>query len=153
MTKTFKDLFAFLNIANAYQRDDKLMYAFKKMTNEKNGRLQEAMEEWNEAVADLKHNNASVDEKGNIFYVDGPIDQSGNKSRILTFTPAGQIAVDKGAREMRKKTFEFEPYYATEIPKDLDEFTRETLIGFVIKEETELKLQENGKEKETVRQL
>lgn len=135
MTKTYKDLLEFLPIANGYTGDDKLGYAFKKMINQKNGRLQPAMEQWNELIADLKYDFASLDEKGNLI----------RNGEILLFTPEKQKALDKAARELRKKTFEFEPYYATDLPKDLDEFVREVLVGFVIKEEVkELQLQENG---------
>jgi len=126
MTKTFKELFEFLATANAYVIDgkepkDKLAYAIKKVKK----RLETAMDTWNETLADLQYDNASLDEKGNILR---------NKENQLVFTPAKQKELDKAARELRKKTFEFEPYYATELPKDLDEFTREPLIGFVIKE-------------------
>ena len=137
MTKTFKDLFEFLTVANAYTEDDKLKYAFDKMKNQKNGRLQNAMETWNETLADLQYDHASLDEKGNLLR-----DEKNN----LKFTVPKQKEFDKAVRELRKKTFEFEPYYATELPKDLDEFTREALIGFVIRETVELEAS-NGLEK------
>ena len=126
MTKTFKELFEFLATANVYigenkEPKDKLSYAIKKVRK----RLEAAMDIWNEALADFQYDNASLDEKGNILR-----DEKNN----LKFTVEKQKKLDKEARDLRKKTFDFEPYYATDLPKDLDEFVKEALIGFVIKE-------------------
>jgi len=137
MTKTFKDLFEFLTVANTYTEDDKLKYAFDKMKNQKNGRLQNAMETWNETLADLQYDHASLDEKGNLLR---------DEKNQLKFTVPKQKEFDKAVKELRKKTFDFEPYYATELPKDLNEFTLDILTGFVVKEKVQLE-DSNGHEK------
>lgn len=126
MTKTYKDLFEFLNIANTYvsnghaEPKDKLAYAIKRVKK----RLEPVMESWNESLADLQYDHASIDEKGNLIRT---------KEGGLMFTVPKQKEFDKAVKELRKKTFEFEPYFATELPNDLDEFTQESLIEFVIK--------------------
>lgn len=128
MTKTYRELFEYINISAIYlnsdgkntSKDDKLAYAIKKVQK----RLDPAKETWNELLADLQYDHASIDEKGNLIRT---------KDNQLMFTVQKQKDFDKAVRELRKKTFEFEPYFATELPNDLDEFTRESLIGFVIK--------------------
>lgn len=122
MTKTYKDLFIFLAVANDYKDDDKLSYAIKKVKK----RLESVMETWNEKLADLQYDHASVDEKGNLMRDD---------KNNLKFTVPKQKEFDKAVKTLRNETFQFEPYFATELPKGLDEFQTESLIGFVIKEE------------------
>lgn len=119
----YEQILAFLNAGSFYGKshNDKLSYAIKKVT----GRLKDIVADYNELVDDVKIDCASVDEKGNMI-VNGD---------SYVFTPAKRKEFNKAVRVIGQKevTETFEPYYATEVPEDLDEDFIELFKGFVIK--------------------
>lgn len=104
----------------------KLTYAIARMLK----RSQTILQRYQEKISDLEIEHASEDKDGNLAW-----DERGN----LKFKKEALLEKNKKQRELFDGKTEIEPYYATELPKDLSEEEREIFVDFVIKDEAKPK--------------
>lgn len=102
---------------------NKFVHAVNRMLK----RAASALEHHDEQVQDLGIECASEDKDGNIA-----VDERGN----FKFSKENLLKRNKKQRELFNSTTTIEPYYATELPKDLSEEDREVFVDFVIKDES-----------------
>lgn len=127
MTKTNLQLINFINFARTYlqkfQEKTKFRYSLEKMDK----RLTGPIETYSTKLADLQIEHAATEKEG------GPIltDEQGN----FRYTIAGLRARRQAQKELLEGEINFEPYYATEVPKDLSQAEKEVCAGFVLREE------------------
>jgi hypothetical protein len=118
ITTTLGEAIEVLQIAEKY-KGEKFEYATQKLAK----KIQKAQEELFEETEDKRVELASTDEKGNILK-----DERGN----FVFSPENLIKLNKFSREKFKKPIDLEVYYSVEVPKEITEFHREMLTGFLI---------------------
>lgn len=135
MTKTNLQLINFINYARTYGKVDndgkpianpqktKWTYALERMEK----RLTDLVEAYSTKLADIQIDHAATEKEG------GPIltDAQGN----FRYTKEGWRARRTAQKELLSVEIEFEPYYATEVPKDLSQLEKEVCAGFVLREE------------------
>lgn len=135
MTKTNLQLINFINYARSYGKVDndgkpianppktKWTYALERMDK----RLTDQLETYHTALADLQIEHAATEKEG------GPIlvDERGN----FRYTKDGLRARREAQKKLLAVEITFEPYYATEVPKDLSQAEKEVAAGFVLREE------------------
>jgi hypothetical protein len=145
MKKTIQQISDFnkstANYLALHQTENKFTYALKKVAKKLEAATKTILDDFNEKIADLNIELASVDEKGNIVYeVETTTEANGSKKEVKTnipkFTPEKLREKNKRMSEMNKSILaievEFENYIATEIPADLSEDEIEAFKGFVI---------------------
>lgn len=111
-----------INYINAEKENSKFKYALTKLVK----RSDKALEPFFEKRGDILVDCASVDEKGNLIET-----ESGKYS----FTPAKKKEFAAKTKELFPLEVEIEPYFCTEVPKELDQSMIEEFVGIVIKEE------------------
>lgn len=134
---TYEQILQFTNRSKQYAKSlkgktNKLTYAIDKMTKFNpegqliSGRLKEILTDYDELCNDERIDFASLDEGGNLIMSEkGQYSYKPDKLKAL-----GKKIKEIGNREVVKT---FEPYFATEVPEDLDEEFIESFKGFVIK--------------------
>lgn len=130
MKKNFEQMVTFRLYAGAYLKNlngekTKLSYAIEKVDK----KLQNYFDEYNEAVNDVRIDNAATDDNGVLL-----TDEKGN----FRFTKEGLKAKNKAdkrlSEEWGEKKFNVDAYFTTEIPEDLSEEMQSAFAGFVIEE-------------------
>lgn len=111
---------------NETNKNTKLGYAIKRVTSQ----FEKIQADYLQRRDDISIDNAAVDGNGVLL-----IEADGR----YRFTPEKLKARNKQWRELDESAaFEIEPYFATDLPPDLNEDLRDAFIGFVIKEEPAL---------------
>jgi hypothetical protein len=129
MKTTVKNAVQFNNIATNWVQgqngiDTKLKYAVNRMIK----RTDAIREKYMEDLEETRIDNCSVDDKGNIL-------REENNAQLYKYTKEGLKTLNKRHREILATEVEIEPYFATQLPEELDAVVREIFTGFVIKEE------------------
>jgi hypothetical protein len=100
----------------------KLGYAITRM----NPRVQKIQQRYQNSIDDIHIDACATDEKGLILK-----DERGE----YRFTREAMRTVKRRRQELFESEITIEPYFATDIPKDLSEQAREAFIGFIIQAE------------------
>lgn len=117
----------FINAQKVYlqksKNETKLHYAIKKVLP----RLQKCFDQYHEQKEDIELEHVNTDQHGSILY------KVENGVKVFDFTPAAY----KKVREKKKAlltgdNFEFEPYFAPEVPEDFPSELTEFFQGFVL---------------------
>lgn len=99
----------------------KLYYAIKRVLKG----MRRPMEQHAEAIQDINVEHAATEEKTGALLMDG---------ERFRFTRDGMKARLVALRKLNEETeYEVEPYFATEIPKDLTEEELEAFSGFILR--------------------
>lgn len=136
MQKTQEEISTFLGTARNYigencdndgkpKREDQkdLFYALRRVLV----RLQKPQRKYNDKIQDLQEKYAAVDEKEMLVK-----DEKGE----YRFKRADKLKLNEEIRNLYEKgKVEFEPYYATTLPDDLDDEVKEVFSDFVIRVE------------------
>jgi hypothetical protein len=128
MTLTYKEAISFINVAREFlsikgQKASALTYALNKSIK----LLDKHKEEFDERLAELRDKYQKKDKDGVFEYHD-------EKNSIPKFTGENHAAFRKEFNRLKNEVFEFEPYYATTIPGDLDMVWYEYFVPVVIKD-------------------
>lgn len=121
----------FSAMATAYlkrteNRDTKLKYAINRTAS----RIQKHQERVNDALTDIEIDYCVTEKRGEQDVI--VRDAQGN----LQYTKDKIKERNKATRDyLSKEDIEIDPYFATSLPSDLNEFEIEAFSGFVIKEE------------------
>lgn len=121
---TNKELVNFANTARAYlalKQNDKLSYAIRKVLK----RVDLDLEAYNEAISDARIDFAATDSDG--LLVEG-------KNSSFKYERESLKKLNAKVAEIMKKEVDVsqKAYYATELPKDLDQAYVDAFVGFVI---------------------
>ena len=128
---TFEKFLEFLTAGNIYQASlksknksgaeakTKLSYAIEKVIKMNKS----AIDYYNEALEDVRIDNAAVDEKGVLL-----TDEKGS----YRFTKDGIKKFNADIKALKAKEYEFHAHIISELPADLDESLIKALAGFVI---------------------
>jgi ABC-type nitrate/sulfonate/bicarbonate transport system substrate-binding protein len=128
MTLTYKEALTFINVGREFlsikgQKASALTYALNKTIKS----LEKHKEEFEELVAELKDKYQKKDKEGVFEFHD-------EKNTIPKFTAENHSAFRKQFNELKNKEFEFEPYFASAIPSDLDIVWYEYFVPIVIED-------------------
>lgn len=107
----------------------------------------DVFEKYNEAIAEIKYENAEKDEKTKHIKID-------SVTNNFLFTKESRVEMDKATRKLLDEVVEVEQYLAKEIPDDLTVLILEVFCPFVLTEEDienkfsshEIKLNSNHKQ-------
>lgn len=139
METSWKRCVEFSNMAAAYlkrteNKDTKLKYAISRTL----ARIQKHQDVVNESLTDIEIDYCLTEKRGESDVI--VRDAHGN----LQYTKEEIKKRNKATREyLNKEDVEIDPYFATALPADLNEFEIEAFAGFVIKvEDAERLLQE-----------
>lgn len=147
MKKTYEDIIDFVQTAAKWkiennETDDnkpltKFGYALMRVQKPAIKKYQEFQELLQEKFRDIDIDKAATEDvKGKEIIL---TDENGK----FRFEPKKLKEADKEKRvaqkELLETAIEIEPYYATEVPDDLSETYKEAFLGFVIREEEEVK--------------
>lgn len=113
---------AWINSQNG--AESKLKYAIERVMK----RTKKVIEQYREDLEDAQIEHCYADEKG-VIVRDGRGEYQ--------FTKEGLTALNQKRRELVRSEVSVEPYFATELPENLDPTTKEIFTGFVIKESGE----------------
>jgi hypothetical protein len=105
------------------KKRNKLHYALERML----ARTKKVAEDFYDEEQDILIECASTDERGNLIYA--------SDNRTLAMTKEKRKEFDKKLRELSRREIEVEPYYATEIPDELDAQWYFELAPFVLPQE------------------
>lgn len=129
MKTSWKRCVEFCNMAAAHlkrteNRDTKLKYAINRMS----ARIQKQQESVTERLTDIEIDYCLTEKRGEHEVI--VRDAQGN----LQYTKENIKARNKANREyLNSNEIELDPYFATALPTDLNEFEIEAFSGFVIK--------------------
>lgn len=120
MKLTVKEALSRMSTANSLKgKSGKFDYALKKMNN----RIQDALGVFDEKVEDARVEFCSVDERGHILR---------SEKGEYVFTKENYKDFVKKVKMLELEEIEFEPYIASELPEDIDEYDKEQLSGILI---------------------
>lgn len=128
MKTNWQAIVKFSRAAQAYNSGDgnkqtKLAYAIKRVTSQ----LEKIQADYLQSREDISIDHAAVDSNGIL------LTEADGRYR---FTQEKLKTRNSAWRELEETdNYEIEPYFATDIPKDLNEDIHEALTGFVIKPE------------------
>lgn len=134
-SKTFDEIVEFSNEAYKFiskaeeegKANTKLIYALKRIAGDpvtqKKGTLHKVIRKGQIKSRDLQIDYASVDDRGNLIK-----DDKGQYS----YTKENKKALDLALENLTNDNMEFEPYIATEVTEDLNEYQKDLFKGFVI---------------------
>lgn len=126
MTKTNLQLVNFINFARMFIKQHEEKTKFRYALERIDKRLEPHTGAYMASLYDLDLEHAATDEKSVLI--------TGEKEQFR-YTKDGLRARSKARQELLAKTFEFEPYFATELPDNLSEVEKQVCAGFVLKEE------------------
>lgn len=128
MQVTYKEAIAFINagkefLNNKERKPSALTYAISRSLK----KLQKHTEEFEELTADARAKYQKQDKDGVFEYYD-------DRGMTPKFTASNHTAFRKVFNEIRNTQFEYEPFYATSVPPDLELAWFDYFVPFVIKE-------------------
>ena len=121
MKKTNKELLGFLNVANIYLQSNKNKKSAIYITRQIK-KVNEALEEYNDAVEDARIENCSVDEKGNIQK-----DSDGG----YVFSREGLKKITEIGREILKKEVDVDIVLNEKGIEDMEEDYKRYFLEFI----------------------
>lgn len=128
MTKSYEQIIDFTTVANSFTKEKtKFAYACQKVINRVAVASKKATKKYQERLADIDIEFASVDEKDNLVL-------DGNKYRYTKESARKRLdAIRIEDAKLYETKIEFEPHYCNELP-ELNDYQISSLVGFVIDE-------------------
>lgn len=132
MKTNIKRLIGFSNAANSYLKifpeETKFEYAIRKVVD----RIKPCFHQYNELKNDIELDNANTNANGSVLY------KIENNARVYEFTKQGLKTAQEQLNALSlEDRFEFEEYFAAEIPDNIPVELLPFFEGFVIKENDE----------------
>ena len=136
MKKNWREIKLFTAVANFYfttiEGKTKFTYAIEKVSK----KLAHILDEYNEEVDDVKIDHANEDPNTKSILYNDKGGYQYTKQQLKDLKKALKKVEDK----WNSKEFDIEGYYVTEdsLPEDLDDTTKQALVGFVIEQTQEI---------------
>ena len=129
MTKTYEEIIDFTTVATGFVKEKiKFAYACQKVINRVAVASKKATKKYQEKLADIDIEFASVDEKDNLILVGGKYQYTKESARKRLDAIRAEDA------KLYETKIDFEPHYCNELP-ELNEYQISCLTGFVINAE------------------